>query len=75
LDVLAAGWPDYGFANIKQVTFLLIFVSQKLLFLFSKFLDTMLYVMDCDPGQTNLGLGCGLVELLLKDNILLKISS
>ena len=36
------------------MAFLQIFVSQQLLFLFSKRLDTMANVMDCDPGQTDL---------------------
>ena len=31
-----------------------IFVSQQLLFLFSKCVDTMSNATDCDPGQTNL---------------------
>ena len=30
------------------------FGSQQLLFLFSKHLDTMSNVTDCDPGQTDL---------------------
>ena len=34
LDVLAAGWPDYGFVNNKQMTFLKSFVSQQLFFYF-----------------------------------------
>ena len=36
------------------MAFLQIFVSQQLLFLFSKHLDTMSNVTDCDYGQTNL---------------------
>ena len=32
LDVLAAGLPDYGFVNNKQMAFLKIFISQQLLF-------------------------------------------
>ena len=51
---LAAGWPDYGFVNNKQVAFLQIFISPKLLFLFLKLLDKMSNVTNCDPGQTNL---------------------
>ena len=34
LDILEAGGPDYGFVNIKQMAFLQIFVSQKLLFFY-----------------------------------------
>ena len=33
-DVLAVGWPDYGFVNNKQMVFLHIFVSQQLLFFY-----------------------------------------
>ena len=40
--------------NNKQMAFLQIFVSQQLLFLFSKHLDTMLNVTDCGTGQTDL---------------------
>ena len=47
-----------GFVNryvkIKQMASLQIFVSQPLLLLFSKHLDTMLNVTDCDPDQTDL---------------------
>ena len=42
------------FVNNKQMTFLQIFVSQQLLFLFSKHLDTMSNVTDCGTGQTDL---------------------
>ena len=42
------------FVNNKQVALLQIFVSQQLLFLFSKHLDTMSKVTDCVPGQTDL---------------------
>ena len=46
----AAGLPDYGFVYIfvknKQMAFSQIFVSQQLLFLFSKHLDTTLNVTD-----------------------------
>ena len=41
-----------GFVNNEQMAFLQIFVSQQLLFLFSKHLDTMFNVTDCAPGQT-----------------------
>ena len=50
LDVLAAGWPDYGFIINKQVAFLKKKIPQQLMF----YLDTMSNVTDCDPGQTNL---------------------
>ena len=42
------------FVNIKQMAFLQILVSQQLLLLFSKHLDTMSNVMDCVSGQTDL---------------------
>ena len=42
------------FVNIKQEAFLQIFVSQQLLFLFSKCVDTMSNVTDREPSQTNL---------------------
>ena len=51
---MAAGLPDYGFVINKQMAFLQIFISQQLLFLFSKHLDTMLDVMDCGTGRTDL---------------------
>ena len=54
LDILGAGSPDYGFVNDKQMAFLQIFVSQQLLFLFSKHLDTMLNVTNCVSSQTDL---------------------
>ena len=54
LDVVAAGLPDYGFVKIKQTAFLQKFVSQQLLFLFSKHLDTMSNVTDCGTGRTDL---------------------
>ena len=38
----------------KQMAFLHIFVSQQLLFLFSKHLDTMSNVTDCVSSQTDL---------------------
>ena len=44
----------YGFVNNKQMTLLQNFVSQQLLFLFSKHLDTMSNVTDCGTGQTDL---------------------
>ena len=56
LDVLTAGCPDYGFVINKQIAFLQIFVSQQLLFLFSKHLDTMLNVTNCVSSQTDLWL-------------------
>ena len=43
-----------GFVNNKEITFFQIFVSQQLLFSFSKHLDTMSNVTDCDPVQTDL---------------------
>ena len=46
------------FVNNEQVAFLQIFVWQQLLFLFSKRLNTMSNVTDCDPGQTNLWFSC-----------------
>ena len=42
------------FVNNKQMAFLQIFVSQQLLFLFSKHLDTMSNVTDCGTGRTDL---------------------
>ena len=62
---MAAGLPDYGFVKIKQTAFLQKFVSQQLLFLFSKHLDTMSNVMDCDPGQTDLCLHWSLNQFWL----------
>ena len=44
----------YGFMINKQMAFLQSFVSQQLLFLFSKHLDTMLNVTDCGTGRTDL---------------------
>ena len=40
--------------NNKQMTFLQIFVSQQLLFLFSKHLDTMSNVTNCGTSRTDL---------------------
>ena len=50
----AARLPDYGFVNNTQMAFLKIFVSQELLFLLSKHLDTTLNVTDCGTGRTDL---------------------
>ena len=47
------------FVIIKQMAFLQIIVSQQLLFLFSKHLDTMLNVTDCGTGRTDLCLIVG----------------
>ena len=52
-----------GFLNNKQMAFLQIFVSQQLLFLFSKHLDTMLNVTDCGPGRTDLCSNCSLLKI------------
>ena len=53
LGVLTSGWPGHGFViNNKQMAFLQIFVSQPILFLFSK--DTMSNVTDCGIGRTDL---------------------
>ena len=54
LDILAAGLPYYGFVINKQMAYFQIFVSQQLLFLFSKYLDTMLNVTDCGTSRTYL---------------------
>ena len=48
------------------MAFLPIFISQELLFLFSKQLYTMLNVTDCDPGQTNLWFNSRVVKLRSK---------
>ena len=51
---VSLGMDFCKFVNNKQMAFLQIFVSQQLLFLFSKRLITLSNVMDCDSGQTNL---------------------
>ena len=48
--------------NNKQMAFLQIFVSQQLLFLFSKNLDTMPNVTNCGNSQTDLCLYHGTAE-------------
>ena len=42
-----------GFVNNKQMAFLTCFISQQLLFLFIKHLDTRTNLTDCEYGQTN----------------------
>ena len=56
LATLMQGRPSrriarYGFVNNKQMAFLQKFVSQQLLFLFSKYLDTMSIRWICVSGQ------------------------
>ena len=53
-DIRVARSWIHKFVNNKQMAFLQTFVSEQLLFLFSKHLDTMSNVTDCDYGQTNL---------------------
>ena len=45
--------PFIEFVNNKQLAFLKTFISQQLLFLFSKNLDTMANVTDCGYSKTN----------------------
>ena len=51
---MVAGLPDYGFVNNTQMAFFQSFVSQQLLFLFSKHLDTMSNATDCGIGRMDL---------------------
>ena len=51
---VARSWIGKFVINNKQMAFLQSFVSQQLLFLFSKHLDTMSNVTDCVSGQTDL---------------------